>query len=81
MTAKFILKKRDLGEKKPRAFGGIVQTYYKWVSVGKYETLADAGEAIPNNGLVDFGVFFKGKRLSEDEIWKAMHLKHKRNYE
>ena len=71
--SKYILKKRDMGEKKPRAYGGIVQTYYKWVTVGKYETLKEAGNAITGKGLIDEGVFFKGKRLNDLEIWKAVN--------
>jgi hypothetical protein len=68
---KYILKKRDLLEKKNCSYRGLTQTYGKWKTVGKYDTLQEAAISRKSIGFYDRGIFFNGKRIHENEIWKA----------
>ena len=61
---KYLLKKRDLLEIKNCSYRGMTQTYSKWKTIGKYETLDEADQAKRKcQGLYSFSIFYKGKRV------------------
>lgn len=65
-TPSYIHRRREYLGKKPRAFGGLVDSYSAWTTVYVAPTLERAQESVEEhsrNGLWVHAIFHKGKRL------------------
>ena len=64
-AAKFLLKRRTIGTySNPFKRGGIGKQYGKWVTTASYETMSEAMNAPKSDGLYDWGIFHRGKRVT-----------------
>ena len=66
MGAKYLLQRRSLEGFRPRPLGGSQMTYSKWITRKKFDTEADALDALHDSkGFYSFRVAYRGKTVQK----------------